>query len=137
MTASADNENRPRRAFTAGRIVALVLIALAGLALGYARIASGDDAVSVPKGGEAGDLTWKSCDCVTAEGTYSAQCGTLVVPENRRDPDSRLIAIPVKRIPAQSASPKRPVFGFFGGPGHSNFKFEAMARFASDRDVVL
>ena len=137
MTASTPNENKPARALTAGRIVALVLIALAVLALGYAKTASGEDAVSVPKGAQAGDLTWKSCDYKTAEGTYTAECGTLVVPENRHDPESRLIAIPVKRIPAQSASQKPPVFGFYGGPGHSNFKFEAMARFAQDRDVVL
>jgi pimeloyl-ACP methyl ester carboxylesterase len=137
MTSPTTTEKPKPRVFTAGRIVALVLIALVVLALGYAKTASGDDAVSVPKGAKAGDLTWKSCDYTTADSTYAAQCGTLVAPENRRDAGSRLIAIPVKRIPAESASSKRPVFGFLGGPGHSNFKFEAMARFAQDRDVVL
>ena len=116
-----------------GRVAALVLIALVALGLGFLRFAGGSESVSVPSGAAPGELTLEAC-------TYQsmpADCGTLVVPENRRDPDSRLIALPVKRIRAQSANPGVPVFGLYGGPGHSNFKFTAMTRFAGDRDVVL
>ncbi|HSC91746.1 MAG TPA: alpha/beta fold hydrolase [Gaiellaceae bacterium] len=119
--------------FGRGRVVALVLIALVALWLGYLHFAGGSDSVSVPSGGQEGQLTLESC---TYEGE-PADCGTLVVRENRRDPDSRLIALPVKRIRTQSANPGVPVFGLYGGPGHSNFKFTAMTRFAGDRDVVL
>ena len=39
--------------------------------------------VSVPEGARAGQLTLKSCDYGTEDGDYEADCGTLVVPENR------------------------------------------------------
>jgi pimeloyl-ACP methyl ester carboxylesterase len=119
--------------FSRGRIAALVLIALVALLLGYLHFAGGSDSVSVPSGAQEGQLTLESC---TYEGV-PAECGTLVVRENRRDPDSRLIALSVKRIRADSAKRGAPVFGLLGGPGHSNFKFTAMKRFAGDRDVVL
>ena len=125
------------RRFTPARIVALALIGLVVLGLAYLRFASDDHSVSVPSGAKAGDLILESCT-YAAEGTaYDADCGTLVVPENRHDPDSRLVALSVKRIRAQSANPGTPVFGLYGGPGHSNFKFTAMSRFAKNRDVVL
>lgn len=125
------------RILTPARIVALALIGLVVLGLGYLRFAPDGDSVSVPKGAKAGDLTFERCTYAAEGTTYDAECGTLVVPENRRDPGSRLIALSVKRIPAQSANPGTPVFGLYGGPGHSNFKFTAMSRFANDRDVVL
>jgi pimeloyl-ACP methyl ester carboxylesterase len=125
------------RTFTAGRIVALVLIGLAVLAIGYVRVASGEDTVSVPAGAKAGDLSFHSCDFETEDGTLAADCGTLVVPENRADPQSRLIAIPVTRIRAQSDDPKAPLFRLEGGPGKTNMKFPWASRYAADRDVVL
>ena len=125
------------RRFAPTRIVALALIGLVVLGLAYLRFASGDDAVSVPSGAKAGDLILENCKYAAEGTTYDAECGTLVVPENRHDPDSRLIALSVKRIRAQSANPGTPVFGLYGGPGHSNFKFTAMSRFAKNRDVVL
>jgi pimeloyl-ACP methyl ester carboxylesterase len=124
------------RTFTAGRIVGLVLIGLALLALGYLRFAP-DDTVSVPSGAKAGDLTLEPCTYATEDGGYAADCGTLVVPENRADPQSRLIALPVTRIHARSAQPKEPVFILQGGPGHTNMVFEPASRYAADRDVVL
>ena len=123
----------PNRRFSRGRIMALVLIALAAFGLGYLHVAGGSDSVSVPPGAHAGQLTLKRC---TYEGE-PADCGTLIVRENRHDPNSRLIALPLKRIRAQSTKSGRPVFGLLGGPGHSNFHFTAMTRFAAHRDVVL
>ena len=135
MTASSDN--KPNRAFTPGRIVALVLITLAVLGLVYLRVASSDDAVSVPKGAQAGDLILDSCEYATEDGSYAADCGTLVVPENRADPDSRLIALPVTRIKARSNDPAEPIFRLQGGPGLTNMEFSRASRFADDHDVVL
>jgi pimeloyl-ACP methyl ester carboxylesterase len=121
------------RPFSRGRIVALVVIAVVALGLGYLHFAGDSGAVAVPSGAQEGQLTLESC---TYEGT-PADCGTLIVRENRHDPNSRLIALPVKRIRAQAQARRAPVFGLYGGPGHSNFKFTAMTRFADDRDVLL
>jgi pimeloyl-ACP methyl ester carboxylesterase len=125
------------RTFTPARIVALALIAILVGGLAYLRFAPDSDAVSVPEGAKAGDLILEQCDYATEDGAYAADCGTLVVPENRADPQSRLIALPVTRIRARSANPAEPIFRLQGGPGISNMTFERASRFADDRDVVL
>jgi len=103
------------RAFTPARIVALVLIGLAVFGLAYLRLAP-DASVSVPNGAQAGDLTLESCTYATEDGSYAADCGTLVVPENRANPQSQLIALPVTRIHAKSDHPAEPIFRLEGGP---------------------
>ena len=130
-------QRKTTRTFTPARIVALALVALAVLALGCVRFAPEDGPVSVPAGAQAGDIALEPCDYETEDGTYAAECGTLVVPENRADPDSRLIALPVTRIKARTADPGEPVFRLEGGPGGTNMQFEKASRFAGDRDVVL
>ena len=119
------------------RFVALALIGLVVLGLAYLRFAPDGDSVSVSAGGKAGDLTLERCSYATEEGNYEADCGTLVVPENRHDLDSRLIALPITRIRAQSANRTAPIFYFHGGPGGTTMNFPAASRFADDRDVVL
>ena len=91
MTVPADKESRsrivePARALTPGRIVALALIGLAVLGLAYLRFGGGSDPAPVPEGAQAGDLILDRCDYETENGSYEADCGTLVVPENRADP---------------------------------------------------
>ena len=125
---------RPR-VFTPGRITGLVLIGIVVVALGFLRSSSA--AVSVPSGAKAGDLILKPCSYQTEDGSYKADCGTLVVPENRADPHSRLIALPVKRIRALSNRPATPIFRFQGGPGVTNMQFADASRFAQNHDVVL
>jgi pimeloyl-ACP methyl ester carboxylesterase len=117
--------------------VALVLIGLAVLGLAYLRLGSGSDPVSVPNGAVAGDLILDPCTYSTENGSYEADCGTLVVPENRADPQSRLIALPVTRIKARSANPAEPIFRLQGGPGITNMEFANASRFAENHDVVL
>lgn len=68
---------------------------------------------------------------------YAADCETLVVSENRVDPASRLIALPVKRIHSASAQPAEPIFYLSGGPGSSNMKFNPPAWLLATHDVVL
>jgi pimeloyl-ACP methyl ester carboxylesterase len=51
-----------------------------------------------------------------------ADTGTLPVPENRRNVDSRLISIPVVRVHATGEKRTEPLFVLFGGPGLSNIK---------------
>jgi pimeloyl-ACP methyl ester carboxylesterase len=126
-----------RRPFGPSRIVALVVIALAVSALGYLRFAPDPGPVSVPSGAHAGQLTLEPCTYGTERGSYPADCGTLVVPENRAKAHSRLIALPVTRIHARSAHPGTPIFRLEGGPGITNMHFSKASRFADDHDVVL
>ena len=83
---------------------------------------SGKDepAITVPDGAQAGDLTIGPCTHKIDSLEFAADCGTLVVPENRNDPDSRLIALPFKRIHATGSNPTEPIFKLAGGPGASN-----------------
>ena len=128
---------RSTRSLTTGRIVALALIALTIIGLAYIRFEPDPGPVSVPSGAAAGDLILEDCDYATEAGSYAADCGTLVVPENRRDPASRLIALPVTRIRALSVRPAEPIFRLEGGPGSTNMQFAKASRLADDRDVVL
>ena len=125
------------RTFTPGRIVALALIAVLVGGLAYLRFAPDPGSATVPAGAKAGDLSLEPCRHPTEGGSYAADCGTLVVPENRADPRSRLIAVPVTRVHARSANPAAPIFRLEGGPGRTNMEFPAASRFAERHDVVL
>ena len=127
---------RRKRRVTPSRLVGLLLIGLVVLGLGYLRVSSAD-AVSVPAGAKAGDLTLERCTYGTEDGGYAADCGTLVVPENRADPLSRLIALPVKRIRATAEDPAEPILRLQGGPGITNMTFPEASRFVERHDVVL
>ena len=91
----------------------------------------------MPADAHAGQLILHPCSYGTEKGSYSADCGTLVVRENRHDPDSRLIALPVTRIRALSAHPGVPIFRLQGGPGLTNMQFKDASRFTDKHDVVL
>jgi uncharacterized membrane protein YdfJ with MMPL/SSD domain/pimeloyl-ACP methyl ester carboxylesterase len=126
-----------RRRLGAARVIGLMLIAILALGLVYLKAASAGDKVSVPAGAKAGQLTLHSCHYGTEQGSYSADCGTLVVPENRAKPGSRLVALPVTRIKARSDHPGAPIFRLEGGPGISNMHFKKASRLADNHDVVL
>ena len=125
------------RIVTPARIVSLALIAVLAVGLAYLRLGSDAAAVSVPAGAHAGDLILHPCTYQTEKGAYDADCGTLVVPENRADAHARLIALPVTRIRARTAHPSEPVFRLEGGPGITNMQFSKASRFADQHDVVL
>jgi len=91
----------------------------------------------VPEGAQAGDLIdLEACTYKAGETEYTADCGTLVVPENRSDPDSQLIALPVIRVHALSDSPAEPIFFLQGGPGGSNVQFEYLEGLVDRHDFV-
>ncbi len=127
---------RPR-AFTWARIVALLVTIVLLTGLTYLRVSSSPATVSVPQGAHAGQLTMHPCTYSTEKGGYRADCGTLVVPENRADPRSRLIALPVTRILARSSHPLAPIFHLNGGPGITNMTFPQANRLAAQHDVVM
>ena len=115
-------------------MLALVLPLLAGC--GQAAAAS----LSVPEGARAGDLVGlAACEYQPADAktTYAAECGTLVVPENRQKAGSRLIALPVVRVPATGAAAAEPIFYLQGGPGQSNLSWGPPAWLLTGRDVVF
>ena len=128
---------KAKRIYSPSRIVAMVVIGVMLLGLTYIGFASGDAAVSVPQGAHAGQLTMHPCTYATEKGAMPADCGTLVVPENRANPRSRLIALPVTRILARSSHPLAPIFYLNGGPGMTNMTFPQANRLAAQHDVVM
>jgi pimeloyl-ACP methyl ester carboxylesterase len=61
---------------------------------------------------------------------------TMAVRENRNNPKSRIITIPVLRIHSLSSKPKEPVFMLNGGPGGSNISYSPLW-LINQHDVVL
>ena len=118
------------------RLPAIIVVLFGALLL--AGCSSKDAPVTVvPQGAQAGDLVdLQPCTYEAGEIGYSAERGTLVVPENRSDPDARLIALPVIRVRALSASPTEPIFFLDGGPGGSNMNFEHLAGLVDRHDLV-
>ena len=90
-----------------------------------------------PAGAVAGDFNVLPCAHEAQEVEYAAECGTLIVPENRNDPGSRLIALPVKRIPASGEETAEPIFWLTGGPGTSNMAYSRVEWFHENHDIVL
>jgi pimeloyl-ACP methyl ester carboxylesterase len=128
---------KAKRIYNPSRIVALVVIGAMLFGLTYIRFAPGDAGVSVPAGAKAGQLTMHACTYATEQGAMPADCGTLVVPENRASSKSRLIALPVIRILARSPHPLAPIFHLNGGPGITNMTFPQANRLAAQHDVVM
>ncbi len=82
--------------------------------------------LAVPEGAQAGELTeLQACEFQPAgsKTKYAAECATLVVPENWDKAGSRLIALPVVRIPSSGSNPAEPISYLQGGPGQSNFSW--------------
>jgi pimeloyl-ACP methyl ester carboxylesterase len=125
------------RIWTAGRIVALVAIAVAIAGLVHVRSRHPTGWTGVPAGARAGQLSLKPCTYATEAGDVRADCGTLVVPERRADPKSRLIALPVTRIRSRSPHPREPIFRLQGGPGATNMDFPFASRYIDHHDLVL
>jgi len=96
-----------------------------------------EDAIAVPEGAQAGDLHMYPGIYKAGDVEYTADRGTLVVTENRNDPDSRLIALPVVRVRSLGNDPAEPIFYLSGGPGESNMGFSRVEGLIDDHDIVL
>lgn len=109
--------------FNRSQMLTVVTIILASILLAACG-GSKETPITVPSGAQAGDLVGlEPCTYVTGDVEYAADCGTLVVPENRADPNARLIALPVQRIHGTGADLGEPIFWLNGGPGQSNMRF--------------
>jgi pimeloyl-ACP methyl ester carboxylesterase len=82
-------------------------------------------------------LTMKQGIFETEPIKYLADYGTITVPENRSNPDSRLIEIPVIRIHSPSMTSKEPIFFLSGGPGSSNITFTPPDYMLENHDFIL
>ena len=92
----------------------------------------------VPAAAGAGTLLLEQGTLETKSRKYRAEFGTLVVPENRSKPDSRLITIPIIRVPASdSTSHAEPIFLLTGGPGLSNVAWRPRDYLLSNHDLVM
>jgi len=94
--------------------------------------------ITVPAGAQAGDLVdLEPCTYEAGDVEYAADCGKLVVPENRSEPTSRLIALPVTRIHASGGNPMEPIFWLAGGPGSTNVGFSRLEGLIENHDIVM
>ncbi len=117
-------------------IVNIIILTLAVILLASCG-GSQEIPITVPIGAQAGDLNMESCTYEAGDVEYTADCGTLVVPENRSKPDPRLIALPITRIHASDNNPMEPIFWLAGGPGSSNMGFSHLAGLIENHDIVL
>lgn len=116
----------------------MTLVILAVLAALLTACGPAEAPISVPAGAQAGDLVGlEPCTFQAGDEEFAADCGTLVVPENRSDPDTRLIALPVVRVRATGASPAEPIFWLQGGPGHPNVYSYPEDGLFEDHDFVM
>jgi len=119
-------------------ITTLYLILLLSTALVTACSAPEASTLTVPEGAQAGDLVdLEPCTYEARDEEYAADCGTLIVPENRSDPNSRLIALPVTRVQALSDKSGEPIFWLAGGPGSTNMGFSRMEGLIDNHDIVM
>ena len=93
-------------------------------------------AQSFPAAGAQAGLSLEPCEEIVEGETYAAECGVLLVPENRSRPNSRLIPLPVLRIPSTGSNPQEPVFRLNGGPGVSNIDGSVYPALLANHDVV-
>lgn len=94
-------------------------------------------AVSPSAGAAAGLQDRRDCSFELDGEARPAECWVLRVPENRDRPGSRLIGLPVIRIPAARSPAGLPVFWFEGGPGSPNLFGEPSDGLAETHDIVM
>jgi pimeloyl-ACP methyl ester carboxylesterase len=75
---------------------------------------------------------------------YTPECGYLIVPEDRSDPDSPTISLAVAIYRSQSANPQPdPIVYLIGGPGGSAIEYQFVSfnpryrSFVEDRDYII
>jgi pimeloyl-ACP methyl ester carboxylesterase len=116
----------------------LTLVVIAVLVTLLPTCGSNEALITVPAGAQAGDLVdLASCTFTSIDGELAAECGTLVVPENRSDPYTRLIALPVTRLKAESDTPVEPIFWLSGGPGQENVMRYPLDGVTENHDFVM
>jgi len=120
------------------RPLAIVVSIATGPGLTVAACGGPQASLTVPESAKPGDLLLEPCTFKPKAGEYQADCGTLVVQENRDKVDSRLIALPVIRVHASGSNPTEPIFFLDGGPGENlNLQFKPPTALLVEHDVVM
>jgi len=118
-------------------ITTLLLILLLSTTLVTA-CSSPEAPITVPTETQAGQLAeLKPCTYEANDVEYAADCGILVVPENRIAPNSRLLALPITRVRATGTFPTEPIFVLPGGPGLPNYGTSRISWFIDKHDAVI
>jgi len=124
--------------FPTPAVIARLLLALALAAAGAPLAARpAFHAVTAAADAVAGLHDRRPCSFPLDGRDRPAECWVLRVPENRGRPDSRLIGLPVIRIPAAGSRPGLPLFWFEGGPGSPNIFDEPSDGLGEDHDIVM
>ncbi|MBI5964640.1 MAG: hypothetical protein HY863_14265 [Chloroflexi bacterium] len=118
-----------------------LLLFLAGATLLMSGCASKDlSETPLTTGSKVGEMS-EMLPCAFApdggKDKVDALCGVLTVPENWKDANSRLITLPVVKIPSTSATPAEPIFYLKGGPGSSNLAWNPPAWILEKHDVIM
>ena len=114
--------------------ILIALIVIVGLSACANRSAS----LSIPETANAGELMdLEECTYKLNKTKYQAECGNLVISENRSNPGARLTSLPVIRVLALNEDPAEPIFWLAGGPGDTNMNFPRLVELISDHDIVL
>ena len=77
------------------------------------------------------------CTVKVAGEKLDARCGSIQVPENRADANSRTLTLPITQILATAQASAEPIFYLAGGPGMSNLGFKPPLALLENHDVVL
>ncbi len=133
----------------------MAVVAVAGLAVAGCSSDGGDDGersagasttsaaatTTAPIDWPTPTLVEGDCPMPTDEVELEVTCGTVEVPEDRLDPDSRMITLAVARIHSSSATPKPdPVVQLEGGPGFASLEDVtgyARSKVLEERDYIL
>ena len=91
----------------------------------------------IPSNVHSGDIILNDGLFEVENHEYKSVQGSIFVYENRDNPESRLISLPIIRILATGSNPKAPIFILNGGPGASNLKFKFLEGLIQDHDIVL
>lgn len=119
-------------------IILIVVIVLAGgVLLALPKDPLKTLALDVPVDGVSGDFDLQTCTLRHKGTTYNAECGRILLPENRQDPNGKLIALPVVRFLSTGSEPAEPIFWLQGGPGSSNMSWWPNEDVLAAHDVVL
>lgn len=114
--------------------ITVLLVMGASLNMGYAE-QNFEKPIDTPK---AGELELESSTVKFRGKELPAEKGTLYVLENRANPSSNVIELPVLRVPAINQGPHEPVFLFGGGPGISNINSDHLPGWLMENhDVVM
>ena len=109
------NSPRHKPKFPTFSINALAISCFAVFGALTATQASAKTTVQPIEFGKCGEGLIKS-----AEVRALAQCGQIVVAQDRSKPNGKMLTLPVMRIPAKGDKVREPIFFLTGGPGASN-----------------